>query len=95
MGWTTPLVPTTLVRRKEMRPVDGWLDVAVEIDYLTKSVARQGFAPPYLVLHGTAGGRSAQDSAHSLATSDVQASTHLIIGQDGIIGQGCPTTLAA
>lgn len=78
-----------------MRLVNGWLDVAVEIDYLNKSMPREGFVPTYIVLHGTAGGSSAQNIAHYFATSDVQASAHFIIGQDGIICQGCPTTLAA
>ncbi len=78
-----------------MRMVDGWLDVAVEIDYLNKSMGRQGYAPKYIVLHGTAGGSSAQAIGNYFATSNVDASAHFIVGQDGVIVQGVPTTLAA
>lgn len=78
-----------------MKLVDGWLDVAVEIDYLNKSFSRQGHTPKYIVLHGTAGGTSAQAIGNYFATSDVQASSHFIIGTDGTIVQGVPCTLAA
>ena len=78
-----------------MQMVSGWLDVAVEIDVLNKSWDRAGYAPKYIVLHGTAGGSSAQNIAYYFQKSDVAASTHFVIGQDGVIVQCVPTTLAA
>lgn len=78
-----------------MKMVDGWLDVAVEIDVLNKSMSRAGQAPRYIVLHGTAGGSSAQNIAYYFQTSGVDASTHFVVGQDGTIVQCIPTTLAA
>ena len=77
-----------------MKIVDGWLDVAVEIDYLNKSMDRQGYIPKFLVLHGTAGGTSAQAIANYFAGS-ADASAHFIIGVDGTIVQGIPCSLAA
>ncbi len=80
---------------KNMKMVDGWLDVAIEIDVLNKSMSRNGYAPKYIVLHGTAGGSSAQNIATYFQTSNVDASTHFVVGQDGTIVQCIPTTLAA
>lgn len=73
----------------------GWLDAAIEIDYLNKSMSRQGYKPTHIVLHGTAGGTRAQDTANYFATGSEPASAHFIIGQDGAIVQGVPCSLAA
>src|SRR5437660_10481344 len=74
---------------------NGWLDEAIEIDYLTKSMDRQGHRITHIVNHGTAGGSSARDVANYFATSDVPASAHFVIGADGTIVQGIPVTNAA
>lgn len=74
---------------------NGWLDVAVEIDYLNKSMDRQGYTPKFLILHSTAGGTSAQAIANYFATGSEQASAHFIIGTDGTIVQGINVALAA
>jgi hypothetical protein len=73
----------------------GWLDEAVEIDYLNKSMDRQGYAIKYIVLHGTAGGSSAQAIGEYFRDSDVDASAHFVIGQDGTIVQGVNVLAAA
>lgn len=77
-----------------MKITDGWLDEAIEANYLSKSMDRQGQKPKYLVLHGTAGGSSAQGIAKYFEGT-VPASSHFIIGQDGAIVQGVPCSLAA
>jgi N-acetyl-anhydromuramyl-L-alanine amidase AmpD len=74
---------------------NGWLDGAIEIDYLNKSMDRQGHKITHLVIHGTAGGSSAQGIANYFATSDVDASAHIEVDQAGIIAQGIPLSLAA
>src|SRR2546429_1041906 len=74
---------------------NGWLDEAIEIDYLNKSMDRQGHKITHIVNHGTAGGTSAQAIAQYFATSAVDASAHFVIGQDGAIVQGVPLSLAA
>ncbi len=75
---------------------DGWLDIAVEIDYIDKSQSRAGLRPTHIVLHGTAGGVRAEDIAHNVFQDPaVIASAHFIIGQDGAIVQGIPCSLAA
>ncbi|TMC17094.1 MAG: N-acetylmuramoyl-L-alanine amidase [Chloroflexi bacterium] len=71
-----------------MKIVDGWVDDAVEIDYQSKSMSREGYKPTHVVLHGTAGGSKAENTANYFKTSTVDASAHLIIGQDGTIVQG-------
>jgi N-acetyl-anhydromuramyl-L-alanine amidase AmpD len=78
-----------------MKIVNGWVDVAVEIDYLNKSMPRAGHKPTHIVLHGTAGGSQAQNTANYFKTSAVQSSAHLIIGQDGTIVQGVSMDNAA
>jgi hypothetical protein len=78
-----------------MKIVDGWLDEAIEIDYLSKSMDRQGHKITHVCLHGTAGGSSAENIANYFATSNVDASAHFVIGQDGHIVQGVPLSLAA
>lgn len=50
-------------------------------------MSRGGYKPKYIVLHGTAGGTSAENVANYLRTSDVQASAHFVIGQDGHVVQ--------
>jgi len=74
---------------------NGWLDAAQEVDYLNKSESREGNTIKYLILHGTAGGASAQGIANYFATGTEQASAHIIIDQQGTIVQGCPLSLAA
>lgn len=78
-----------------MKLNNGWLDEAIEIDYGAKSMSRVGYKPTHIVLHGTAGGSSAQGIANYFATSTVQASAHFIIGQDGAIVQGISADDAA
>jgi len=73
----------------------GWLDDAIQIDYSAKSMSRQGNKITHTCLHGTAGGTSAQGIANYFATSDVQASAHFIIDQQGVIAQGISVLMAA
>jgi hypothetical protein len=75
---------------------NGWLDAALEMDYLDKSMSREGYKPTHLVLHGTAGGVSAEAIAQNVfQVAGGGASAHFIIGQDGHIVQGVPCSLAA
>jgi hypothetical protein len=75
---------------------NGWLNEAIEIDYLEKSESRQGYKPTHLVLHGTAGGERAEDIATNIFQNPAYAaSTHFVIGKDGHIVQGVPCSLAA
>src|SRR5580765_6772950 len=74
---------------------NGWLDEAIEINYLNKSEDRQGNKIKYLIIHGTAGGTSAQGIANFFATGSEQASAHIVIDQQGTIVQGVPLSLAA
>lgn len=84
-----------------MKIIDGWLDEALDGHYGAKSNSREGHAPKYLVLHGTAGGSSAVSTDDFFTNGrdangqPVQASSHFIIGQDGVIVQGIPCSLAA
>jgi N-acetyl-anhydromuramyl-L-alanine amidase AmpD len=78
-----------------MKIVGGWLDVAQEIDYGAKSESRAQLKPSHIVLHGTAGGRTAQGIATYFALSQVQASAHLIIDAVGTIVQGISMDMAA
>ncbi|HLI87081.1 MAG TPA: peptidoglycan recognition family protein [Ktedonobacteraceae bacterium] len=48
---------------------------------------RYGHTPGWIILHGTAGGSSAQAIANWFAQSSAQVSTHYVIGQDGQIVQ--------
>jgi N-acetyl-anhydromuramyl-L-alanine amidase AmpD len=73
----------------------GWLDVAIEIDYIQKSMSRAGLKPTHIVLHATAGGSSAQNIANYFATGSEPASAHFVIGQDGTIVQGVNCNAAA
>src|SRR6185295_10567815 len=70
-------------------------DEAVEVDYLNKSMPREGYPIKYIILHGTAGGTSAEEIANYFANSDAQASAHIVIGTNGEIVQGIPLSLAA
>src|SRR2546429_6566851 len=74
---------------------NGWLDEAIEYDYTSKSMPRQGYKITHIVCHGTAGGSSAENIANYFATSSAEASAHIIIGQDGHIAQGIPLKDAA
>jgi N-acetyl-anhydromuramyl-L-alanine amidase AmpD len=46
-----------------------------------------GFAVRWIIIHGTAGGSSAQGVAEWFQNSQSQASTHYVIGQDGTVVQ--------
>lgn len=48
---------------------------------------RYGHTPTYVILHGTAGGASAQNIATYFANSGIEASSHYVIGQDGTVCQ--------
>jgi hypothetical protein len=77
---------------------NGWLDVATEVDYSANSMSRQGYSIKYLVLHGTAGGNSAQGVGEYFKSTIGGAnpvSSHLIIDQQGNVVQGVPMSLAA
>lgn len=74
---------------------NGWLDAAQEVDYTNKAEGREGFRPLLIVLHGTAGGSSAQGVATWFATGGESASAHIIIDQAGNVVQGVPCSLAA
>src|SRR5882762_5136894 len=77
---------------------NGWLDVAFEIDYLQNSMSRQGYGIKYLVMHGTAGGNSAQgigEFFQGTQGGSNPVSSHIIIDQQGNIVQGVPLSLAA
>src|SRR6267142_547103 len=74
----------------------GWLDTAIEIDYTDKSMDRNGYKLTHIVIHGTAGGRRAEDIANMVFKDpNIEASSHFIIGQDGHIVQVVPCSLAA
>src|SRR5258708_25299968 len=94
-------MPIVTVYRKGITmhfDANGWLDIAEEIDYLQNSMSRQGYGIKYLVLHGTAGGTSAQGIGsyfQSTQGGSNPVSSHLIIDQQGNIVQGVPLTLAA
>ncbi len=74
---------------------NGWLDEAIEINCMHKSMSRAGYKPTHIVLHGTAGGSSAENIANYFATSDVQSSAHIVIGQDGHVVQCVSCNVAA
>jgi N-acetyl-anhydromuramyl-L-alanine amidase AmpD len=74
---------------------NGWLDEAIEIDYLNKSMSRQGYGITHICLHGTAGGTSAQGIATYFRDGGVDASAHIIIDQAGTVVQGVPLSAAA
>lgn len=48
---------------------------------------REGQMPHYIIIHGTAGGSSAQAIGNYFADPNTQASTHYVIGQDGTVVQ--------
>lgn len=76
----------------------GWLDVATEIDYSANSMSRQGYSIKYLVLHGTAGGTSAEGVGkffQGTVGGSNPVSSHIIIDQQGNVVQGIPLSLAA
>lgn len=56
---------------------------------------RNGHAPKWIIVHGTAGGSSAQGIAAMFATKERAACTHYVIGQDGTIICCCDETNAA
>jgi len=74
---------------------NGWLDQAIEYDYTHRSESRQGHKIKYVVIHGTAGGTSAEGIAVGFRDGDRVASAHLIIDQQGKIAQGIPLRDAA
>src|SRR2546430_14363601 len=76
----------------------GWLDEAVEIDCLENSSPRNGHKIKYIVQHGTAGGRRAENIANFYKRTiggGNPVSTHFVIGQDGQIVQCVPQSLEA
>jgi N-acetyl-anhydromuramyl-L-alanine amidase AmpD len=48
---------------------------------------RQGHKPRYVIIHGTAGGSSAEGVASWFQNAQAQVSAHYIVGRDGIIIQ--------
>src|SRR5260370_16989234 len=42
----------------------------------------------WIIIHGTAGGSSAQDVAQYLQTNNPPSSVHYVVGQDGTVAQG-------
>jgi N-acetyl-anhydromuramyl-L-alanine amidase AmpD len=48
---------------------------------------RNGYTPKWLILHGTAGGSSAQNIAAWFQNPQAQVSAHYIVGQDGAVVQ--------
>ncbi len=78
-----------------MNIVDGWLDAAIEVDCMQKSMSREGHKITHIVLHGTAGGSSAENIANYFRTSNVEASAHFVIGQDGHVIQCVDCSIAA
>ncbi|CAG7815927.1 unnamed protein product [Allacma fusca] len=48
---------------------------------------RNGYAPKWLILHGTAGGSSAENIARWFQNPDSQVAAHYVIGQDGKVVQ--------
>ncbi len=77
-----------------MHFVDGWLDEAVEVNAMEHSFPRYGYKPTHLVIHGTAGGTSAEAVGHYFQEEAVESSTHFVIGTDGEIVQ-CVSCLVA
>lgn len=83
-----------------MHIVDGWLVEALDGHYGAKSSDRGGYTPKWLVLHGTAGGQSAQAiddwfTSGLVNGQPVQASSHIIIDQAGVVIQGVSFDRAA
>jgi N-acetylmuramoyl-L-alanine amidase len=77
---------------------DGWLDIATEVDYSANSMSREGYSINFLVIHGTAGGTSAQgigEYFQSTIGGSNPVSSHIIIDQQGNVAQGVPLSLAA
>lgn len=48
-------------------------------------IGREGQTPHYVIIHGTAGGESAEAIANYFAQSTTQASTNYVIGRDGTV----------
>jgi N-acetyl-anhydromuramyl-L-alanine amidase AmpD len=78
-----------------MKMVKGWLDEAIEINCMHKSMSRAGYKPTHIVLHGTAGGSSAENIGNYFRTSDVLSSTHFVVGKDAHIVQCISCDVAA
>ena len=57
--------------------------------------SRDGAIPRWLIIHGTAGGASAQAIGAYFATSTSQVSSHYVVGLDGTIVRCVPENLAA
>jgi N-acetyl-anhydromuramyl-L-alanine amidase AmpD len=49
--------------------------------------SRSGFSPKWLIIHGTAGGSSAEAIGNWFQNPDSQAATHYVVGQDGKVVQ--------
>ena len=52
-----------------------------------KTSGRGGHKPNYLIIHGTAGGSSAEAIGEWFQNPDAQAATHYVVGQDGHVVQ--------
>jgi len=84
-----------------MKVINGWLDIALDGHYGAKSSPRAGTRPKYLVMHATAGCSSAVAIDHFFTNGldasgqPVQASSHIIIDQAGVIIQGVSFEMAA
>lgn len=84
-----------------MQIINGWIDEALDGHYGAKSNSRNGQKPKYLVLHATAGGSSAQGIDDFFTNGldangqPVQASSHIIIDQAGVVIQGISLDMAA
>lgn len=81
-----------------MQIVDGWVDVAEEVDVLDNSMSRNGYKPTHIVLHSTAGGSSAENIGayfQSTVSGSNPVSSHFVIGQDGTIVQCVSCDVAA
>jgi|GEM_PF-665557 len=48
---------------------------------------RSGYTPRWIIIHGTAGGASAEDVAYFFQDNDPPTSTHYVIGRDGQVVQ--------
>lgn len=51
------------------------------------NTGRNGYAPKWLIIHGTAGGSSAENIGAWFQNPDSQVSSHYVVGQDGHVVQ--------
>jgi len=60
---------------------------AIWIPSQHKTGGRNGFSAKWLILHGTAGGTSAEAIGRWFQNPDAQASTHYVVDQNGVVVQ--------